>query len=382
MSLALGRRPVAIICSALMVSSVIWAAQSASFNSHLGARCLQGLAAGIADCLLPLIVLDITFLHNRGRWMTLYWAITAVGASLMLVAVPFLVHNQGDNWRINYWFWLGWAVLTFILVLTCLRETMFYREPALLNGRLIISDAYGQVRFEEAQEDHNGSPEPETMPIKKRETYIEKLLPVSSKSPHSRIHSFLFAYKDMIICLSHPAIFWTLVLNSFLFAGLVILSITYESVLHEAPWHFSAQLIGTAHIGAAVGSIAAFLLTGTLIGKTVEALVRRNKGVREPEHLLPSFALPVVFGCVGLCLYGVVGSHPLKYSWFGIHASFAIYYCSFVTISALSSMWVAELMPRRAGPAIVLICGGRNAASFGLRYVKPSPITILVSTLR
>ena len=51
----------------------------------------------------------------------------------------------------------------------------------------------------------------------------------------------------------------------------------------------------------------------------------------------------------------------------GVHAAFALYYCAFVALSAITSVWVAEISPRRAGPAIVLVCGGRNAISFGIR---------------
>jgi Major Facilitator Superfamily len=381
MSLALGRRPMAIFCSILMTGSIIWAAKSTSFNSHLGARCLQGLTAGISDCLLPLIVLDITFLHNRGMWMTLYWSVTAIGSSLMLVAVPFLVHTESSNWRVNYWFWLGWAVLALILAITCLRETMFYRAPALLNGQLIHVDAYGQVRFEaDAADPHRDQTHPETTPSEKKtsRSYIKQLF-YTHRQPHSRFHTFMLAYQDMLTCLTHPAVIWTLLLNSLLFAGLVILSITYEQTLQSPPWSFSSQLVGTVQLGAALGATVAQLTTGTLVERTVEFLVRRNNNnrVREPEHLLPSFILPVTFGFLGLSIYGIVGGHPQQHSWVGIHASFALYYCAFVSLSALSSMWVAELTPKRAGPAIVLICGGRNAASFGIRYVYARPQVFL-----
>lgn len=378
LSLAFGRRPLFIFCSALMVPAVIWAAKSTSFNSHLGARCLQGLIAGVADCLLPLIVLDVTFLHRRGFWMGLYWSATSLVTCLMLVCVPFLVHNNGENWRLNYWFWLGWAVLALILAIFGLRETLFYRETAVINGQLVICDAYGQVRFEHAAEGQAEEVQPQPAQVEyKEESFGKSLLQVGYRSPNSHFKTFLNAYVDLFICLTNPAIFWTLLLNSILFAGLVILSLTYEQALESPPWLFSAEAVGTAQIGSAIGSAAAFLLTGTVVERTAEALARRNGGVREPEHLLPSFAIPVILAFLGLVVYGVVGAHPFTMSWVGVHAGFALYYCGFIAISALSSMWIAELTPKRAGPAIVLICGGRNAASFGIRYVIRFPLLFL-----
>ncbi|OQV05670.1 hypothetical protein CLAIMM_10367 [Cladophialophora immunda] len=378
LSLVFGRRPMLILCAIIMVASVIWAAKSDTFNSHLGARCLQGLTAGVSDCLLPLIVLDTTFLHNRGFWMTLYWSVTAIGSSLMLVIVPFLVHSQHDDWRINYWFWLGWAVLTLILVLTCLRETMFYREPALLNGQIVISDAYGQVHFEAIAGDHQ-TPNTRTEYTEKKhpDPYIKQMLPIRYKHRGSKMGTFIRAYVDMAICFTHPAIFWTLLLNSVLFSGLVILSLTYEALLVGPPWSFSPQAVGTSQIGSVIGAAVAFLVVGMLVEHSAERLTRRNGGIREPEHLLPSFAVPVILGFLGLCIYGVVGGSPFKYSWVGIHAAFALYFFCFIAISAISSVWVAELVPKRAGPAIVLICGGRNAASFGISHAFPSWIQAL-----
>jgi predicted MFS family arabinose efflux permease len=52
LSMALGRRFAFILSNIIFVASIIWAAKSQSFESHLGARCLQGLTAGISDCLV------------------------------------------------------------------------------------------------------------------------------------------------------------------------------------------------------------------------------------------------------------------------------------------------------------------------------------------
>lgn len=50
--MALGRRGALLLSNTILLGAVIWAAKSTSFESHLGARCLQGLTAGVADCLV------------------------------------------------------------------------------------------------------------------------------------------------------------------------------------------------------------------------------------------------------------------------------------------------------------------------------------------
>lgn len=52
LSMAIGRRAPFILSSIILLASTIWAARSESFESHLAARCLQGLCAGISDCLV------------------------------------------------------------------------------------------------------------------------------------------------------------------------------------------------------------------------------------------------------------------------------------------------------------------------------------------
>ena len=55
LSIAVGRRPVILLCGALAWAGGIWAASSQSLPSHIAARCFQGIGAGTIDALIPLI---------------------------------------------------------------------------------------------------------------------------------------------------------------------------------------------------------------------------------------------------------------------------------------------------------------------------------------
>ena len=52
LSIALGRRCAFLLNNTLLLAAVVGAATSTSFESHLRARCLQGLTAGVSDCLV------------------------------------------------------------------------------------------------------------------------------------------------------------------------------------------------------------------------------------------------------------------------------------------------------------------------------------------
>lgn len=67
--LAFGRRPVILICLALLFASSVWAGKANSYNSLLAARVFQGIGGGAADTLAPDVVGQIFFVHQRGRSM-------------------------------------------------------------------------------------------------------------------------------------------------------------------------------------------------------------------------------------------------------------------------------------------------------------------------
>jgi predicted MFS family arabinose efflux permease len=63
LSMAMGRRCALLLSNAILLASVIWAAKSESFESHLGARCLQGLTAGVSDCLVSAFSIHSAYLE-------------------------------------------------------------------------------------------------------------------------------------------------------------------------------------------------------------------------------------------------------------------------------------------------------------------------------
>jgi hypothetical protein len=280
------------------------------------------------------------------------------------------VEHSGGNWRVNYWFWVGFAGFSLLAIVFGVPETLFLRPAAQIGGQVHVTDSYGThqtfATVEEAEV--AGFHFANVGALESRQTessYGRQFAPFQvQKAPHIR---FLAAYRDIFMCLLIPGAFWALAFNSIVFGGIVVLSLTYGQILEEAPWHFSPSAVGTVQAGAAIGA-----LLGLVVGEVAELmsrfLARRNHGVREPEHILLNFLFPAAMSFLGLVLYGIIGAHPEKYSWAGIHVAFALFYFGFCAISALTGVWLSELLPHMSGPAIVLTCGGRNAVSFGYSH--------------
>ncbi|KAF4459432.1 mfs general substrate transporter [Fusarium albosuccineum] len=346
LSMAFGRRLAFIPSNIILLGSLIWAAKSQSFESHLGARCLQGLTAGVADCLLPIIVLDLSFLDKRSSRLVSYWALTAVGSSLLLIAVPFIVDHAHGDWRVSYWFWTAWAAFFLLLIIAAVPETLFIRPAAALMGRIHATDVYGTHRtfataeaaraagFEIDHDNSDSNPKPLS--------YARQLAPFSIQP--SPLLRFFGACRDIFLCILVPGTLWALVFNSMVFGGLVVLSLTYSQRLEMEPWGFSPSTVGTVQAGAAIGAMFG-LAYGELTEPISRYLTRRNGGLRESEHVLPNFFLPSIVAFLGMIVYGVVAADSAKYSWVGIHAAFALFYFGFCAISAVTGVWLGELLP-------------------------------------
>ncbi|KAF9781054.1 hypothetical protein IL306_014291 [Fusarium sp. DS 682] len=314
---------------------------------------------------LPIIVLDMSFLYKRSARLVAYWAITAIGSSILLVPVTFIFRDADNNWRIKYWFWLAFAMSSLIVDVLCVPETLFSRCAAELDGRFQATDAYGTHRvFVTAEAAQNASfnidsAQSDEMP--KDVSYMRQLALFNVQpSPFARI---IGAYKDIFLSILVPSTLWALLYNSFVFGGLVVLSLTYPQRLEMPPWHFSPSEVGTIQVAVAIGA-ALGLAYGHVVEPISRYLTRRNHGIREPEHVLPNFILPTIICFIGMIIYGVVGASPQNYSWVGLYAGFALFYFGFCAISAVTGVWLGELLSHMLGPAIVLTCGGRNALSF------------------
>lgn len=64
-----GRRPIYVISFVLFTATTFWTGGASTYDSTLAARILMGFSSGAAECLAPLTISDIFFLHERGTIM-------------------------------------------------------------------------------------------------------------------------------------------------------------------------------------------------------------------------------------------------------------------------------------------------------------------------
>src|SRR5271155_3164005 len=104
-----GRRPAYVISFACYTACSIWAGVAKTYGSELGARIVLGFMAGSGECLAPLTISDIWFLHERGSVMayvplsSLYLMTEStpvsclsvlLAVSFSMVSSPFTIHGR------------------------------------------------------------------------------------------------------------------------------------------------------------------------------------------------------------------------------------------------------------------------------------------------
>ena len=68
----IGRRPVYLVSSLLLVVTSFWAGGSKDLGTLTAARAIAGLALGPFECLMPATISDVFFLEERGFQLALF----------------------------------------------------------------------------------------------------------------------------------------------------------------------------------------------------------------------------------------------------------------------------------------------------------------------
>nr|POF17598.1 putative mfs-type transporter [Quercus suber] len=133
-AISCGRRPVILLCGVLAIGGAIWAGFSQSLGSHLGARCVQALGAGTVESLIPFIIQDIVFVHQRNTWISGVFAAQGVIIIALGISAPYIIIYQ--SWRDVYFITAGGAAFFLIGVFFLLPETRWPRTRAEMSTYL------------------------------------------------------------------------------------------------------------------------------------------------------------------------------------------------------------------------------------------------------
>ncbi|CAG8251155.1 unnamed protein product [Penicillium salamii] len=368
LGLVYGRRTATIISIVVLLGSTIGCALSQTFEQHLGLRILQGLATGATESLLPLMLSEVTFVHQRGLIFGVYWATQNVVTSCLNLASSYEAAALG--WRWFYWVYVIAIGAGLVIVVFGCFETRYQRRAQYLNDQVIVTDDFGVTRVltgAEAQahfqnqwsaDDFNVSEV--TMPKK---TYIQMLKPFGKSVKHPA-RTVLMAWFHMFEAFSSPGILYATLLSSVVLGSSVGVSLTYDAVLQSYGW--SAKNVGLINLGGVFGGFGGMLYAGVFGDWFILRMAKRSGGLHIPEHRLILLIFPGMLAVVSLLLYGFTAD--TNTSWGGPYMGWTLLQIAFVSVLILSTSFAAEAWEKNPGPALVAVVGTKNILAFGISY--------------
>lgn len=311
-----------------------------------------------------LTVIDLTYIHQRPNWIALFWCMTTVLSDIGLAFTPYIV-SLGGSWRSFYWAWLAPCIVLVLLALFCAPETSFQRPPMAFDGHIISQAETGKITlYNNWEEVPGGKP----MPAKPGRTweignFLRNII-FGTQQETGGWRAMKIFPRQLLFCAINPLVLWTMLLNTFVFGGMVITCQTYAVLLTLPPYNFTFFQIGLAKLSPSFGAFLAYPVSGILTTYLIRALASRNRGVREPEQYLPSFFLPVILSSVSLVLFGIAAERKWSASWILLFVG--LDYLAAIATFSTNVVWITESFPEWAGAAIVVVGAGSYGTSFWL----------------
>ncbi|GKT50093.1 putative MFS-type transporter [Colletotrichum spaethianum] len=342
-SIWIGRRPVLIFAATSAWAGGLFAAFSTSLHQHLAARVVMGLGAGAVEALIPLIVQDMVFIHQRNKAMSAVVSSQGIIIIGLGVLAPWVSSNY--TWRWMYYITSGLGVLAWAILIAFLPETRWNRSQQELSGQTTYPVMPGKNR-----------PELDYVNFTPR-TLWTNIGVFQNGFEFKRAAKSMF---DALRSTYFPAVIWAVLVNS---SGIVInqasQQITPFALLAQG-WEF--QWTGLTVLPFFAASALVYVFGGPVADKLSNAVTRWQGGSREPEHHLVNMILPLVSGVAGCFLFGTAGEENLHWAVLLV-GSFLIVF-AFLTMMTILSVFIVESYPQWAGPVLVNVSSLRIVIAF------------------
>lgn len=310
---------------------------------------LNGLGAGPAETAQPTIIADVIFLHDRGKYNTLYFAFYF--GSLMVspsIPVPLCFMKSSPNQKqvgpiiagpmaarygpVSFW-WLNTALLGLVCI-ACIfffPETRYERPFQAQNSTIASSSPLKSGSNEKVEgedlnqheittQDHanpgnsavlQSSSKVEDEKLEHAHTHEDPWL--GRGTPSKQQWKLVQPYKGNLFMefllpwklLAFPIVEFSAFVVSWSASSFLTLNLTQTQAFAAPPYNFSSQTIGFFNFAILVGGFIGLFTAGPLSDWISAVLTRRNKGIREPEMRLLTMIPYVIIMILGNVIVAV-----------------------------------------------------------------------------
>ncbi|KAK7745125.1 hypothetical protein SLS62_009924 [Diatrype stigma] len=393
-----GRRPVILVCSLVCIGANVWQGLVTSYGSFIGARIVSGLGAAANESIMPMVVADLLFVHQRGRSMALYFWAYFMGLFIGPI-ISGAIASQ-ISWR---WF------ASFVFILVAHPETKYDRRPHLNLSpgvtQMNVTDAAnksdhadpkGYQSSAESRRDSDPAPD-NTSEGRTTATATVAAVPaepeppatshITNGAPFRAQFSVLFpggsgrqlrttamsaALRDVISpvqILCYPIVLWAALAMGFAANSLLALNLTQAQVFGAAPYHFTPDQIGFVNFAFVAGAALALVTAGPLSDWIALRRAARpgGGGVLEAEMRLPALIPYVVISFFGMAITAV--GYQMAWPWEAIVvAGYMLVGIQVVGIPAIAISYAVDSYKSLPGEIMIAATIVKNTFGFGMIF--------------
>lgn len=343
---------------------------------------LNGIGAGPAETIQPAVIADIFFLHDRGKWNTLYWVVYM--GSLMIAPIISGAMAENVGWRSFWWFNTGLIGLSTIMIFFMFPETKWHRQhPGEIHHDLITggkkqpssAETKENMKAEEASSVENAdsvaiAPVPLTaVETAERDPWLGKGKPSKSQwgfytpNPHPLKSIFLDLWIPWKL-FTFPIVEFASFVVSWSCSSFLTLNLTQTQAFAAPPYNWSSQTIGFTNFAIFAGAMIGLVTAGPFSDWVAARLTARNRGIREPEMRLVAMIPYVIIMYLGNIIVSV--GYENKWPWEAI--VIIGYTCAGIQVAAIpgiASTYAVDSYKPVAGSLFVSITVNKNVWGYG-----------------
>ncbi|KAH8700059.1 MFS transporter-like protein [Phaeosphaeriaceae sp. PMI808] len=381
-SSSFGRRPVYLLSQLINFGTSIWRAKANSYSSFMGACILNGIGAGPAETTMPEVIADIFFLHDRGKWNTLYWVVYM--GSLMVGPIISGSMTGTVGWRSFWWLNTGLLGLSFLMVLFMFPETRFRRRLPTQGMPVKLAETTDATAEDTNKIDHVPTTN-DTLANAEDLTATETAArdPNLGRGKPNKWQWRIFQpnanpFRSILLDLwtpwklfAFPIVEFASFVVSWSCSSFLTINLTQSQVLAMPPYNFTPMAVGFTNFAIMVGAFIGLFTAGPLSDWVSARSTRLNKGIREPEMRLPAMIPYVIIMFLGNIVVSV--GYDRKWPWEVIVViGFA---CAGIQVAALPgivSTYAVDSYKPVAGSLFVAITVNKNLWGYGFgKFITP-----------
>ncbi|KAG6828840.1 hypothetical protein H0H92_006599 [Tricholoma furcatifolium] len=256
-----GRRPAYLLSILIGFASALGLGKAKTFGTLILARAFNGFGPSAAMGLGAGTVVDLFYVHERGKAMGVFTLMLTNGAHLAPIVGGYVARNLGWRWC----FYVG-AILNGIMFVICLflmPETLFDRPQSEVDVKALASDSDDGER----QASFEGEPFQPLMTLK---TYLNRLWIIDLERPSTRrIKPTDFVIKPFSM-LKYPSVAFPALFYAVCYGFASIEPALTMATLFTKLYHFDTVRNGLANgvsllVGASLGELFSSPITDAMM---------------------------------------------------------------------------------------------------------------------